>query len=301
VFALFSIPWRATRGFGRTSALYAAFLLGILSLTYYAAYARPDGVAVALAGLALGESVRRGRVGFSAAVVFAIAAWLKPNVVGCFAGAMIAEVVVHRARVARATLGVLFVSVPAALVLGRASGGTWVTHLAGSTFAPMRLAHFIDHMESRFLFFAPTLVLAGWAACKAMCQRASGATHAFFAVMSSAGFTFLTLPKVGSAGNYWMEPCLAALVAFAHAPLPISWRSPSFATFVFVQCLWVDVATVRGALEGFSHIEQQAEFLKRVRATCDGLILSDDAGLEMRIPSATAVRISRCVATDAVG
>jgi hypothetical protein len=273
----------------RTAAIVGAlFILGAETLTYHAALARPDGLAVALAGVALGLTVRRGRVGWAGGVLFAMAAWLKPNVIGAFTGAMLAEVIVHRTRAYAAVLGCCAVSVPVAFLLQRVSLGVWTTHLAGSTLAPLRSTLFFEHMASRLPFFGIPLLFAACAVWgdvrspKVARGECGGGWHAFLALVASSTWTLIALAKVGSASNYWMEPCIAGLVAIAHASKPPPWGAPQ-AVLALAQCLWVDVASVRESVTGLAQAGAQYAVIMRVRDSCDGLVVADTPGLEMEL------------------
>jgi hypothetical protein len=94
---------------------------------------------------------------------------------------------------------------------------------------------------------------------------------------------------VGSASNYWMEPCLVALAVFARAPLP---SLHGLARAVVVagavgQTLWVAVAGVRSSFEGLVRAPREAAALAHARATCGAaagdVVLADEAGLEMML------------------
>ena len=129
---------RARRSCTGVAMAAGAFVLGAHALTYFASCARPDGVAIALAGVALERTVRRGRADALVGALFAAAALTKPNVVGCFAGVMIAELSLRGGRSAlRMGLGALAVGVPSAACLHLVSGGAWLEHLVRSTILPM--------------------------------------------------------------------------------------------------------------------------------------------------------------------
>src|SRR5207244_791565 len=83
------------------AALAAAFVGGIYSLAEFGGSARPDSIALAMAGFALARSVRRGEVNTLSSALFALAAWTKPNVIGIGAGAVVAWSYVARTRALR--------------------------------------------------------------------------------------------------------------------------------------------------------------------------------------------------------
>jgi len=71
----------------RQGGLAAGWLSGIWVVTVFATCGRPDAFAVALAGWAFVRSVRGGRLDTGSAVLFALTAWLKPNVFALAIGA----------------------------------------------------------------------------------------------------------------------------------------------------------------------------------------------------------------------
>jgi len=104
----------------------AAFAGGIYTLTLFASTARPDSLAVALAGAGLLRAVDRRRLDAPCGVLFALAAWTKPNVLGLAAGAMVAGAWVNRRGAALAAAGALGAGGLVAGVL------EWVSRARGS-------------------------------------------------------------------------------------------------------------------------------------------------------------------------
>ena len=119
---LLAITLRAPREKRGTAAFAAAFTAGVYTLALYGAAARPDALAVALAGAALVRSVERGKVDMAAAALFALAAWTKPNVMGLAAGAFAVQLFVDRKVAGRAIAAALFVTGGLAAILQYASG-----------------------------------------------------------------------------------------------------------------------------------------------------------------------------------
>lgn len=72
------------------------FIAGTYVLILYGSSGRPDSAALCLAGIGLLLSVKAGRSGFLAGVLFALAAWLKPHVIGLGAGAFLATLLIDR-------------------------------------------------------------------------------------------------------------------------------------------------------------------------------------------------------------
>jgi hypothetical protein len=280
--ALAWIALRAQRQFRITAAAGAVFVFGAYTITTFAAFARPDGVAVAITGISLAEAVRRGRVGFWGGAGFALGAWLKPNVFGAMAGALAAELVVHRARALWCFLGATALSLPIAFALQRASGGMWIAHLLGSTGSPLRWDVFANRCETRLAFFGPPNALAMWTAGRAFRRKSPGSLHGLLALGMSAFLAFVLQAKVGGSDNYWMEPCLAGLVVVANFPLPIEPKF-AFALAALIQVLWIDLVTFRHSREDYDRAAAQSRFIKRVRASCSGLVLTNTPGLDMEI------------------
>jgi len=286
--------------------LVAAFVLGTWVLAFYAASGRPDALAVVLAGLAVERSARRAssrasaadpvvRLDFAVGVLFALAAWVKPNVLGMLPGAFLGALVASTARGARlgagvralapAALGVLVTLAVVAGALGLASGRAWIVHLLASTGQPPSLALWKEQLASRAPFFAFPLLAA--LALGLRPPRDPGATIATFALASSLAWCVLCLAKIGSASNYFLEPCVAAVVVLARADLPRA--SPgaklAFFTAAFVQAAWTGVASVKSSVEHVREAATRAAVLRDVRATCGAreadVVIADEPGLEL--------------------
>ncbi len=286
---LFAVTLRAPPERRALARVAAAFTAGVYTLTLYGAAARPDALAVAFAGAALVRSVERGKVDMAAGALFALAAWTKPNVMGLAAGALVVQLALDRRVLARAVAAGLFVSGGVAALLQFFSNGAWLGHLLRATGQPVSLALWTEQVPSRLQFLgapiAAALVLA-WRA------RASGpgTKLALGALVASFAWTLVSLAKIGSATNYWMEPMVAVTVIAAFVPivLPQTGRPAwGLAVAVLVQALWTGVATLRSVPEAIEAAKGHAELLQRVRATCspgvDEVILADEPGLELML------------------
>jgi hypothetical protein len=265
---------------------YALLVLGTWGLAIYATYARPDAVALLAIGIAFAQSVRRGRIGAAWGALFALGVWIKPNFVGLLAGAMIAEVIVHRARSWRAIAGAAAASAPIAIALQITSGGAWLRHLLASAAQPLAMHLWIDGIEHYLPFYGFPLAFAAFCAWRAREER--GMLHAFAGLVASTAWTLLAIGKIGAAGNYWMEPCLGALAVMANAPLPaLSDRARlGLALGAAAQAFWIGVADIRTSLDEQIAIPRRAAFLEHVRARCSApsrLVLSDSTGAEMAL------------------
>jgi hypothetical protein len=109
--------------------------------------------------------------------------------------------------------------------------------------------------------------------------------HALFALLASIAWALFTFTKVGSASNYWMEPCVAALVAFARAP--VAFAPARFASVLpaiaLAQVTWIGVASVRATIERIPEAIARSNALPDLRARCatNGRVaISENAGLQ---------------------
>jgi hypothetical protein len=265
----------------------ALFLAGAYPLTLFAAAGRHDAPALLLAGVALLRSMRRGRAGALEGGLFALAAFLKPNVVGAAAG-VVACTLWHDGRRSAPVLAGL-ASVTAACVLGLhvASDGAWLEHLVASTQTTPALGLWLEQMASRLPFFGLPLAAAFGVAWRA--RDTSAGRIGLWALAASTAWTCVSLAKVGSASNYWMEPCVVALAIAALAPLPALHGGPAVVASVaaLAQALWVGVAAVRSSLDGLATAPRRAAVLAGVRQACGAgpqdVVLADEPGLEMTL------------------
>lgn len=279
------IGWGAYRRGRPLGVLASAFVGGVYTLTLYGASARPDALAVALAGIALESRVRaKGTSSPAMGGLFAMAAWLKPNVFGLGTGALLSVMKTPRRAIGAVALAAL-VSGVLALWLHVMSGGAFWAHLARSTLQPPSLAQWVEQMSSRPQFFA---LPVGFALAAGVAGSGEpGVRMAAAALATSLGLTLLSLAKIGSATCYWMEPCLGALVVLAHAPVPPlspRWRS-ALAVAVPLQALWAGVASVRSSIESIEDSPGKARALEDLSNGLPrgALLLSDDAGIELTL------------------
>lgn len=266
-----------------TAWLAVAFVAGTYVLILYGSSARPDSIAVCAAGLGLIISVKNGRSGFVAGCLFALAAWLKSNVIGLAAGAFLATLLADRKAAGLTILGALTVSIPIAVVLELVSHGAWITHLLASTVQPFSLSILIERLDGRLQFFAGLICLAAW--CGVRRLDLPEARVGLTALTTSTIWTVVLLSKTGSASNYWMEPCVAAALLIAQAGPPR--LGPIAAVLAVVQALWVGVATVRSSIEGIHDASARAALLARARTICgigqNDVVLADEPGLELQL------------------
>ena len=264
----------------------AAFVLGTYTLTLFGAAGRPDAFALLLAALGLSRAVNKGKVDWLAGVVFAVAVFVKPNVLGLATGALTASMVRHRAQSWKGLASFGVAALVVFVTLHVASGGQMLTHLVASTAQDTSSALWFSQMGSRLPFFLAPILLG-----LALGIRNFKDDHtfvAFAALAASFAWAALSLSKIGSASNYWMEPCLAALCILSRAPdLSLGDASPLAAVVLAVQAPYDGVASIKSSLEGMSEAPQKRALLEGIRATCNEsasfVTLADEPGIELEI------------------
>ena len=282
--ALAFVAARAEPACRKVAALVAVFVGSTWVLALFATSGRPDALAVLLAAIALERSVRKGRVDALAGALFALSSWTKPNVLGLAAGAFVGQGWVSRRGLLAPASGGLAVSVAIACILHVTSGGAWITHLVLSTGQPLDLGLWLGQMGERLPFFAAPIAAAG---ALAWSRRADDrAKIAFAAVVATACWCLFSLAKIGSASNYWLEPSIAVLVAFARFPTPERVRqSVVVAAACAAQLAWNGVASAKASLRGIPDAKARAAVLATAREACgagpDGVIVADEPGLEL--------------------
>lgn len=266
------------------ASLAALFAAASFHLGLYGTSGRPDAFAVALAGLAFCLALRRGGLSFAVGVLFAFAAWTKPNVVGLALGAAIAGVVQRDGRgLLRAGAGVTLVSLAMVVSLHAASDGTWWRHLIASTGQAWNFSLWSAQMTSRLPFFGLPLLGVLWGL---MCARTDArARWAVIVLGTSTAWTCFSLGKIGSASNYWMEPLLASVYVLACAP---AMRWPRWWWFVaFAQIAWTVAGSVQSAREGIARARIHRQALDETRTLCavdqGRVVVADEPGLEVEL------------------
>jgi hypothetical protein len=282
------LAWMAAQARDRcrpAAWLAATVVGGIFVLALFSTSGRPDSIATGIAGLALTRAARRGTVGPLEGALLALAAWSKPNVLGIAAGLGVFAVV-QGARPAMALAGgALAVTVPIAAALQRASAGTWWQHLVASLGQPLSLDVWWSQINTRGMFVAPA-VLTTWTAARDPSPGARAALHAW---LGSLAWALVSLAKAGSASNYWMEPAVAAVAAFANAS-PLTLGGTGRARFwlaASVANVWLAAASIGGVVEAFEKEPRRAALLARARADCgardDEVVLADNPGGELAL------------------
>lgn len=282
---LFAFAWpvlKAPRERRLAAGAVAVLAVSIWVLALYGASGRPDSAALLLSALALERSARRGDVDLLAGVLFALAAWTKPNVVGAAPGAMLAALVATRRL--RGIAGAAGASAIVAGVLSWASGGAWISHLLASTGQPPSAGLFLEQLEGRVPFFVLPIGFALVAGVRA--RDDAGARIATAALATSAVWTLVSLAKIGSATNYFLEPMMCAVVVLARADVPpIAPRGRlALACACVAQGLWTGTASVRSALRETPRAFERARAIAAARELCgagpDDVVLADEPGLE---------------------
>lgn len=261
----------------------ALFLGGAYPLALFGASGRPDALAVLLAGVAMVRIARRGRVGALEATLLVLGAFVKPNVFAAGLGALGAEAWSRRLKAWPALVAGAATALTCACALHLASGGAWLEHLARSTETSMSIRLWIEQMQSRAPFFALPLAFAAWCAWRAR------AHVALAALLTSVTWTLVSLAKIGSASNYWMEPCVAGLAIVAGTGLPRTGRVLRVVAgpLALAQTLWTGVAAVRSSWEAVTTAPRRRAAVLAARAACgasaDDVVIADEPGLEVMI------------------
>jgi hypothetical protein len=276
-----SIARRALREGRRDVLVAAASGGGMWTLALFGASARPDAAAIACSGIALVRAARRKELDVLCGVLLALAAWLKPNVVGIAPGAFLGCAIALGPRsILRPLAGALGAGSAIGVILTAAASRAWLDHLLLSTGQAPSLSLWIEQMAARGPFFVLPFIAAlvlGWRN-----RRDAGAAIATAALATSTGWAFLSIAKIGSASNYFIEPTVAAVVVLASVPAP----RPTFAVaaFVLAQVSWNGVATIRSATERIGADRARGAMLAESRSRCGAsekdLVIADEPGIE---------------------
>lgn len=282
----FWLPFALTAGHAlrerrRDVILAAAFGGGMWTLALFGTSARPDAAAIACSGIALVRAARKKELDVLCGVLFAIAAWMKPNVVGIAPGAFLGCAIALGPRaILRPLAGALAAGVAIGAILTAVASRVWLDHLLLSTGQAPSFSLWLEQMGARGPFFvlpfAAALVL-GWRN-----RRDAGSAIATSALATSAGWAFLCLAKIGSASNYFIEPTIAAVVVLVSVPAP----KVTFvgAALVLVQVSWNGVATIRSATERIFADQARFAMLADARPRCGAaekdVVIADEPGIE---------------------
>jgi len=265
----------------------ALFVGGAFPLGLFGAAGRHDAPALLLAGIGLLRSMRRGRAGPLEGGLFALAALVKPNVVGMAAGVLLHDVAARGRRSWPPLLAAVAVVAAGAAGLHVASSGMWLEHLLRSTQTTPIASLWLDQMRTRLPFFALPLAAAGWWAWRG--RSIASARVGGWALVASSAWTTWSLAKVGSASNYWMEPCVAALAIVSRVRVPGvgEQAAAAAAALALGQSSWVGVAAVRSSIEALGSGRAKTAALEGARRACgaapNDVVIADEVGLEMML------------------
>lgn len=295
--SLATIVWTAHHGAAtrRAAALGGAFVAGIWVLANFATVGRPDSIACALAAIALARSIRDKTVDDVSVALFVLVPWVKPTVIGLPIAAIVAGAVLDRERTWR-TVRTAFIGFGAAFAIAHfGSNGALLMHVVRSNAQPFTLEAWLDQVPARLPFFLPLLLWALVVAWRESADR--GMKIGFYALAASLSWTLLALAKTGSSSNYWMEPCIGAVVVISRArePFPVPLRAAHVLGALGL-VLWADVGSIRSAFEHADAERRDAAFLATIKSSCGvvreradpaedapDVIAADEAGIELAL------------------
>jgi hypothetical protein len=278
------IAWRATARSRFIACSAAAFVGATYTLAYFATSARPDAVPVVLAGIALWRAARDRGVDAIGGVLFALAAWTKPNVVGMAAGALLWPVVSGRPRDVRGLVGAAVTSALLALTLQIVTAGAWLPHLIRSTHQPQSVLHLLSQLRAvAASLLAPLAGAVLWGARR---RRDPEAAVVFPALLTSVAWTMFSLTKFGTTDNHWLEPSVAAVILLARVPPPdlgpLARRAWPFAAAA--QACALAAVSVHSSIEGARLAPGQSALIARARQICGAqpgdIVVAPDIGIE---------------------
>lgn len=279
--ALAWIVWKAPRERRMQAAALALAGAAIWVLTMFGTSGRPDAAAVLLSAIAVERSARKGDVDVLAGALFALAAFVKPNVIGAAPGAIVAGLVATRRL--RGVVSAVVTAGILAGVLHLASGGKFLEHLLASTGQPPEASLFVQALVHRVPVFVLPIAFAVATAFQS--RKDPGVRIALGALLTSTAWAVVSQAKIGSASNYFLEPMVCAVVVMARADLPAFARSGlAFPIACVVQALWTGFASVRSATREIALSYERADAIANARATCGAgekdIVLADEPGLE---------------------
>ena len=288
----------APRGRRLACWTFAGFAASSFLLLRSAVVAAPDTAAVAIATWALMRTVRRERLDGVAASLFAVAALVKPNVLGLGAGVLVEHVLSERGLMRRLLVPLVWGGAVLALAVTGfqlASGGTWWANLLAGSGQELTLARGVEQVGSRLPYFGVPQALGFFGARR----LARPSRFALAALAASTAWTVFSMAKSGSTTNYWLEPTIALLVVLAtsgsrDAPSVASGAtdpagtpaSDPFAPFAGVLAGVLAIASAAGTLPALADMragaKQKVDAIAQARARCtlapgEALVASDPA------------------------
>jgi hypothetical protein len=208
---------------------------------------------------------------------------VKPTLLGLPLGAFVGDAIARRAT--RALVAAAAATAALSGVAFVASAGAIFRDVASSNAQPFALGAWLEHVPERLPFFAPVFALAAFSGWRD--RRAPGMAVGLGALGASIAWVLVALAKTGSASNYWMEPCIAAVAVVANAA-PSAFRfgesGAAHAAIALGAVLWVDVASVRASIEHARDYRDDAAFVATIPAQCGGgVVAADEAGVELAL------------------
>ena len=283
----FALAWPALRGSRLTGAatrreavFFAIYFASFWILANLATTGRPDSFALALASVAYTRTLNEGELDNGSSALFALAAIVKPTVVGLAVCALAVTVWRHKARALRRVWGGALVALVVGGALVLESRGALLANVAAANGQPLVPEQWIANLP-RLVFFAPPCGIVAWAARQTRSPRGQLACAG---ICGSFLLTFLALGKIGSASNYWLEPAVATVAAIAHFGSGIVWEKTWPAALALVQVFYVEIAASRSALERIVADNREARLVRFAREACrpseSRVVMSDNAGVE---------------------
>lgn len=273
---------RAASSSRGVAGLAAAYVGGSWVLGNFAMTARPDALACALLAFALLRVTAHARVDALTIVLLCAAPLVKPTLIGAPLGVLLVCMMQRDVRAWLWAFGTTAVGFAMYAWLGDVR---WWQHVLLSNAQPLAFSAWWEHVPPRLPFFLPLLALAWWSGWRARAQP--GAALLLGALAGSTLLCMVTLAKIGSSSNYWMEPCLCAVILLAKVPPAFeraSWRAALAASIVVVYAASASIPAAWSALHAY---RDEAAFVASARARCDaavGEVIGADAqGIELAL------------------
>jgi hypothetical protein len=267
----------------------AAFFAGTFNIALFADSGRPDSIAILLAAIALARSIRTERLDAWGGALLALAAWVKPTVIGLAVGAFAVDLLSPR-RARSAIAGAAAVSLAMVAILQLDAGPAWFWHVVRSNLQPFDLRFWFEAMEHDVFFFVGPVIYAlglGWSRRREFDLRTNAAPLAALVPLATAFVWALAArAKIGSSTNYWMETALGVVAVCATLPSPASAARAPLAALVLAQSLWVSIASVRSVVYRVAADRRIDVLLNEARTLCGArpadVVMSDDPAAELR-------------------
>ncbi len=279
----------------------AAFAGGVFMLVRAGVNGSADSLAVLLAAVALHRGVKKGELDAIAGILFALAAWTKPNVIGVALGAILFTILTKRLRAWPMLLGALCVTLAMIGIEQFASRGLWIEHLLRSTGQAMNATVWAAHVVPRFMFLG--LPHVGVIAYAWRARRDRGVSVALVSLATSLAWALFSMAKIGSATHYWLEPSMAAVIVVATVPRQKSATSLPIATTCLA--LLLAVLNARSIVLELPRLRSTPSALEHARKVCalgpTDVAIGEHPGIEMDLNQrivATPFQLAHMQASD---